>query len=1019
MILLKRVGIVVLVLVAVAATLPLVGRIAHFRVLTESSPHKVFVILGFHTSFYHSWRGDTPDEAGFGTDIRIVRAILRMLDEANAAGLDARGYWEADTHFTLETILPEHAPDIIEGIRRRVAAGKDEILIAPYNNGMFGSMTADEVRAALGWAVSNPWGSGARDLFGKVVPFVRPQEYMFTPGLVPLLRDAGMEGLVLAYSSFPFTTFSTWVPPLPPEQRFGVTRLRTEPDGERIVLFPSVSQGDIVDNVSLEKWLLELREMQLDGRVDRDLVIHLNFDADAENWLPLSLPPGLGWLPNTGGLPEFIAAVNEYDWAEFTVPGEFLARHEPVGEVVLDRDTADGGWDGYFSWTEKHGSQEVWTRLQQSRLFEQQALDVAATLPGDVAGTLREAYLAGRDGSFFQRIRALSTTHFGMSNPMVNEERFAVGMATVERARERSLQALRSAARARAATVPVGGGGDTIYAFEIHGGEAVAADVSLRVPVLLPAAATAVDVVDAAGAAVPFALLGSERLDDGVAAEVVVAGAAAARPQPLRLRRTAAPLPVSAAAEPESVVLRNDRVQLALSAANGVDSLRIDDVRVGGPDFLSSFVTYRTDAGPRTFVGGGWSIAIPGGESGTLLQRARLHAQTPIETPDGPVTAELQVDFTLPADAPFVVADVTVRYPYTEKRDVLATPVQKLRMLIDGRWVEVAPFQLHPRLGNAAGEPLRVWRENYLGVVGGYPLNYGAVNPANADIDTFNHHVTGPWVAVGGGGSGLLIAQDAMTRTSAAFAPMRLREEHGRQSLWINPFGSYFGDQLDYGHMGGNGLGREFAKRVSPSQRPNGPSFNGQTARFSLLLAPFVGDAPPAELQQAARTFFAPPAVVYLHTPEGIDARTVSDMQALVDARRRAIAARADGPLTPPRAFLASPTLGAADLVWDEPADARIDAHEVQWRPVGRSNWDAADATGTHRHRVADLVDGVRYEFRVRARAGARQSDWTPAQAVVVGPVGEQSVLDFADKVDLPFLLRVAHQALVHLVTVP
>ena len=52
-------------------------------------PYKVYVILGMHANFYHSWRGDTPDEAGFGQDIRIVREILKMLDEANAEGLDA------------------------------------------------------------------------------------------------------------------------------------------------------------------------------------------------------------------------------------------------------------------------------------------------------------------------------------------------------------------------------------------------------------------------------------------------------------------------------------------------------------------------------------------------------------------------------------------------------------------------------------------------------------------------------------------------------------------------------------------------------------------------------------------------------------------------------------------------------------------------------------------------------------------------------------------------------------------
>lgn len=38
---------------------------------------KVYVMLGFHTSFYHSWRGDTPDRASVGTDIRMVREMLK------------------------------------------------------------------------------------------------------------------------------------------------------------------------------------------------------------------------------------------------------------------------------------------------------------------------------------------------------------------------------------------------------------------------------------------------------------------------------------------------------------------------------------------------------------------------------------------------------------------------------------------------------------------------------------------------------------------------------------------------------------------------------------------------------------------------------------------------------------------------------------------------------------------------------------------------------------------------------
>ncbi|MGI9592355.1 MAG: hypothetical protein ACR2P8_13365, partial [Myxococcota bacterium] len=395
----------------------------------DGSPHKIYVIVGFHSNFYHSWRGDTPDEAGFGTDIRLARAILRMLEQANAEGLDARGYWETDNHFTLEQIIPAHAPDIIEGIRRRVASGQDEVLLAPYNNGLFGAMTEDELRASVRWSIRNPWGSGAQDLFGTFTPLIRPNEAMTTTGIGRILAEEGVEGIVLAYSSWAFTGFSNFVPALPPEQRFNPTRVRFGEDDEPLVLFPSVSIGDVLNQISLERWMLDLRRLQLSGEVDRDLVIHINFDTDVDTWLPVDLPPGLGWFPNAGGLPEYIAAVNKYDWAEFSTPGRYLADHEPVGELVLRRDTADGAFDGHASWAEKLPSHAIWTDLDASRLATQRADALARHAPPEEVARAERELRSGRDSSFFQRLRGLSTTHFGMSTPLVNEERQAAAEA--------------------------------------------------------------------------------------------------------------------------------------------------------------------------------------------------------------------------------------------------------------------------------------------------------------------------------------------------------------------------------------------------------------------------------------------------------------------------------------------------------------------------------------------------------------------------------------------------------------
>jgi len=115
--------------------------------------YKVYVTLGFHINFYHSWRGDTPDEAGFGTDIRIIREVIKILDRANEAGLKARGYWDTEVYWTFQEILPKHSPDILTDIRRRVDAGLDEIVLGPFNNGANHAATEDEFRASVAWAI--------------------------------------------------------------------------------------------------------------------------------------------------------------------------------------------------------------------------------------------------------------------------------------------------------------------------------------------------------------------------------------------------------------------------------------------------------------------------------------------------------------------------------------------------------------------------------------------------------------------------------------------------------------------------------------------------------------------------------------------------------------------------------------------------------------------------------------------------------------------------------------------------
>ena len=373
------------------------SAVTNHLIPVKTMDKKIHIAYGFHVNCYHSYRGDTPDSKGFGSDIRIIRGIIRELDALNAAGIPVKGTWDCENLFSLEDILPEYAPDIIEGMRRRVKDNGDEQIVMGYSNGALGAMQKDELTASVELAIHNPQGSGLEDIFGSYRKIVRPQEVMFSPSQVSAYNDLGTEALCLYYSCVPFDAFRTLIPPLDDEKAFNP--LAFEYRGEMITVIPTYSNADVCDAGCLRAWVKDLRKKQLSGEIRKDLFLFINMDADAVFWESLDLPIIGSRLANTDGIRGLVKEVADLDYVVFSTPGEYLDTHSPAGTVRFTQDTADGNFTGYASWAEKPYNRKIWTAIERSR--------TAAKVRPDETDVLT-------------RLRLLSTTHFGLATPVLN-----------------------------------------------------------------------------------------------------------------------------------------------------------------------------------------------------------------------------------------------------------------------------------------------------------------------------------------------------------------------------------------------------------------------------------------------------------------------------------------------------------------------------------------------------------------------------------------------------------------------
>ena len=734
----------------------------------ENLDYKIHIAYGFHVNCYHSYRGDTPDAQGFGSDIRIIRKIIETLDTLNAEGIPVKGTWDSENFFSLEKILPEYAPDIIEGMKRRVSENGDENIIMGYTNGALGAMQEDELAASVNLALTNPQGSGLMDIFGKCEKIVRPQEVMFTPSQVRTYNKLGVKALCLYYSCVPFDAFRTFIKPLDDELAFNP--LTFEYKGEGLTVIPTYSNADVCDAGCLRAWVKDLHQKQISGEIKRDLFIFINMDADAVFWESMKLPVVGSRIANTDGINGLVREVADLDYVEFDTPGGYLKSHGPVGTVRFTQDTADGNFTGYASWAEKPYNRKIWTAIERSR----------------TAGRVRE-----NETEFLNRVKLLSTTHFGLATPVLNIQREtaanALAVGLIESVTDKNGElTVHNASGSRLQCLQLAYGGGKALEFEGEGLETYTA---------VPMANGSVFVMLRFGDVKPCYKV--------TACEI----------------RAEKPAEISALESGDSKLEFGD---------SGIKSFTCAGREIGGSNFISSYLTYGKKRYGFTRESAA-AVSITGGECVELKGKITL--------PGCKKQGHYSFKFFTSGAAKgiFVITDVS--YPYTPERDAISTENSTLGRYTDMQWSEAVPFGLNYRNKGKVS----VIKRNFEGDISAFPVSsYGEADERNKTLDSFNNQLTAGLIGLKDSEGGLLLGSARNVLSSMAFCPMRLKEG-GR--VIMNPFGTFYGRQRHHINRSGDRIPLTYTL-IAPQGKSLAPSYNGSREQAVMCLLPFGGEMP-------------------------------------------------------------------------------------------------------------------------------------------------------------------------------
>jgi hypothetical protein len=854
------------------------------------SEQKIYFIISPHINYYHSYRGDSRGVDGFGKDLNLMRAILDKLDEIEDQGLcngEMRVTWDySDTFWSIQ-LQQEFQEDVLDRVIERCSQGKDEVLIGTWGNVGLPFLDTEEFLQNYEWLMENSMGTGLKQLFpGRIAPYIRAQETMFTQGMIELYNKCDIKGVCNYYSVYEFDVGRPFIyPRLTPNQRYGLTKFKSTISDASCLMIPMYAFGDVLDYCSIKRWFKLIRKMQENGEITGHALLFFNFDMDYENWIGVDLPKFLQWMPNTGGLLEFAEAVDELEYVEFANLIDTIPKLDVHGDVCIRQDIADGYWNGYYNWAQKYNNTKFWTVGQRARWLKSATNTmISEGIVGKRKEQVNELLYGENDQSdsyIKNKILFASTTNFGLALPFQHPHRRKTAMKYGLSAYKASQKAIEYALEDF---------GDTLQKIELKDknvlfiqpifdrGISKREKERINSPILVKHAFEK-EIFDKLRGENEYLRLrtpteNGEEIQHKfkVNREENLYHLEAILPQSLfkNLNTDVPHLVIETTNEPPRYssdtliarenILKNDKIQIEVNNKGFISTVQCNGKDFACPKFLECAVSYGPEGEIKRYGPREQNVQVI--NDGRRGFSASLKFNSEFEILPGKEVKTEKV-LTLYSGLPYLFIDVSMEVPEIKGKSTSEDGVEFVKEAFNEKWKEIMPCEIKPNIFGKENY-LRIWKKNFLGVVDYFDLNMKLVDDKNADIDCLVSNLSDGWMALSNREKGLLIGFNALKAANFAFAPIKLRDKgfkdcrKDHQQIRINPFGTYFGRSLHY-WTAGNEHAQTLLPKMMRQKKSTAPTFSGKTLSFELLLCPYKGDKPPEQVQSMVNHYsFSP-----------------------------------------------------------------------------------------------------------------------------------------------------------------